>query len=163
MGKQVTGTSDLFIKYLKEKGFTEISSFKTSYRLCGVFANEVVDLTVLATPTTNTVCKIIVYFSQKNNWEELKRDYFSKKILYSKKYVLTDSYSFFSDPYDEGDGYELIAVKNDKSHFISFFDAIGGTIGVEIESSCRVVVKYEDKQNMKLAEDELNYEIAKDI
>lgn len=67
---------------------------KVSSFLC-IFANEIVELTVLASPRTKTVCKVIVYFPEKTSWNDLKEDYFAKKRFYRSKYLLTDEFEFF--------------------------------------------------------------------
>ncbi len=163
MGIPINGTSEIFLKQLKEKGFTQISQFESSYKLYGKFANEIVEISVLASPRTNTVCKVIVYFSDKDNWKDLRKDYFAKKNLYRNKYLLTDEYEFFSSPYDDGDGYEMIAVKREKCNFCSFYSTEGGHIYIEICDKLCVKVNYEDDINMKVAKSELESNAFDDI
>lgn len=159
----LNGTSEVFIQRLEEKGFVKVGEFECSYNFYGKFANEIVDLTLLASPRTHTVCKVIIYFPEKSSWSELKSDYFSKKKLYKTKYLLTDEFEFFSSPYDDGDGYELSAVKREKCNYDSFFAAEGGHIWVEICSKQCVKVTYEDNINIRVAKDELESNAIDDI
>ena len=151
MGRTIDGSSELFISFLEERGFVKNNELESSDSFIGKFANEIVTLTLLTSPKTKTVCKVIVYFPEYQDWVDLKSDYFKKKRLYQSKYLLTDSFEFLSFPYDEGDGYEMRAVAQDKCKFVSFFKVSGGHIGVEICSKFCIKVTYEDDYNIKVA------------
>lgn len=163
MGLSVTGDIDQFKDSLVIKGFSYIDSYESSYKFFGKFANEIVTLTVLASPDTKTVCKIIVDFPQKSDWKDLKKDYFTKKDLFKSKYPMDSSYEFFSSPYEDGDGYELRAVSREKCTYTSFFLAVGGYIIIEIEKTAQIRVTYEDRENMKIAQEELKQSAIDDI
>ena len=102
-----------------------MSSFETLHKFYGKFANEIVTLNVLASPKTNTVCKVIVYFLEREDWQELKKDYFSKKEMYKSKYPLDRDYEFFSSPYEDGDGYEMRAVGKRQVQIYFFLPCYG--------------------------------------
>ena len=163
MGIPISGSSVYFIKQLEDKGFVKTNEFESSYKFIGKFANEIVQLTLLASPRTLTVCKVIVCFPEKDSWIELKQDYFKKKKLYRSKYLLTEAFEFFSSPYEDGDGYELKAVAANKCSYASFFSEIGGHIGVQISPDKCVKVTYEDDENMKVAKSELEFNAFEDI
>ena len=163
MGVEIAGDYSSFKDSLESKGFVYTTSFETMYKFYGRFVNEIVKLEVLATPRTNKVCKVIVYFPEKETWSDMKKDYFDKKRLYSEKYPIDRDYEFFSFPYEDGDGYEMRAVALDKCKFISFFLAIGGHITLEINKSSQVKVVYEDRVNIKTAQKELNQNALDDI
>ncbi len=163
MGIDIDGDFNDFKISLENKGFVYEDSYKSLHKFYGVFANEVVKLQVLASPKTNIVCKVIVYFPEKNNWAKLKADYFKKKNMYSTKYTIDKDFEFFGSPYDEGDGYEMRAVQNEKCFYNSFFLAIGGHIGVEICKDKCVKVTYEDRENIKIAQKELEETSLDDI
>lgn len=40
--------------------------------------------------------------------------------MYLSKYLLDSDFEFFSAPYEEGDGYELRAVLNNKCKYVTF-------------------------------------------
>lgn len=163
MGIEITGQYDVFKDSLETKGFLYESSFATSHTFSGIFANEFVTVEVLTTPKTKMVCKVIVYFSSKNTWEKLKTDYYAKKTLFKSKYLLDKDYEYFSYPYENGDGYEMRAVVQGKCNFISFFFAMGGHIWIEINKSAQVTVTYEDNENIKKAQKELENNALDDI
>lgn len=163
MGIEVNGSNEVFNDSLVARGFTYLNSYEIMQKYYGKFANEIVILNVLASPKTKTVCKVIVYFPKRFDWEELKKDYFAKKEMYKSKYPLDKEYEFFSSPYDEGDGYEMRAVERGKCKYISFFFAMGGYITIEIDEGAKMKVVYEDRQNMKIAQDEMKEKALDDI
>lgn len=163
MGTEVTGDYENFKDSLVLKGFTYIDSFETLHRFYGKFANEIVTLNVMSSPKTNTVFKVIVYFPEREEWKELKRDYFAKKELYKTKYPLDSDFEFFSSPYEDGDGYEMRAVTKGKCNYVSFFLAVGGHITVEIDKSSKIKVVYEDRENIKIGKTELEKNAIDDI
>lgn len=163
MDMEVSGDAGKFKTSLIKKGFKYIKSFESSYEFMGKFANEYVRLTVLASPETKKVCKVIVYFSEKKTWVDLRNDYFEKKNLYKEKYPLDAEFEFFSSPYEEGDSYEMRAVKTDNCRYKSFFLALGGYITVEIEKTSNIKVIYEDRENTKIAQKELKQSALDDI
>ncbi len=163
MGIEVNGNYESFKDSLKAKGFTFMSSYESLYKFYGKFANEIVTLNVLASPKTRTVCKVIVYFPERKDWKELKKDYFSKKELYMSKYPLDRDYEFFSTPYEDGDGYEMQAVAKEKCSYASFYIAFGGHIIVEIDKEAKLKVVYEDRENIKIAQKELEQKAIDDI
>ena len=81
MGIEVTGSYESFKDSLKAKGFTYMSSFENLHNFYGKFATEIVKLCIVSSTKSNTVFKVIVYFPAKDNWKELKRDYFTKKEM----------------------------------------------------------------------------------
>ena len=55
------------------------------------------------------------------------------------------------------------AVEKNKCRYISFFFAMGGHITVEIDKSGSVKVVYEDRENIKIASQELDQKAIDDI
>lgn len=163
MGIEVSGNYESFKDSLMSKGFTYLSSFETLHSFYGKFANEIVKLNVLASPKTKTVCKVIVYFPEREDWQDLKKDYFAKKEMYKSKYPLDRDYEFFSSPYEDGDGYEMRAVAKDMCRYVSFFLAMGGHITIEINKTAQLKVVYEDRENIKIAQQELEQNAIDDI
>lgn len=163
MNIEVNGKYEDFKDSLEAKGFRYLKSYKTCHTFYGIFANEIVTLEALASPKTNNMSKIIVYFPKKENWKNLKDDYFKKKELYSSKYPLNQEFEFFITPYEDGDGYEMRAVALEKCNYISFFLAVGGYITVEIHDKWQVRVTYEDRDNIRSAQEELDQQALEDI
>lgn len=155
MGIDLNGKIENFKKNLEAKNFVYVDSFHTMYDFRGVFENEHVELSVLASVKTMEVCKVIVFFPKKDNWYDLRADYAKKVDMFSERYPIDKDYEFFLEPYDDGDGYEMKAVSKDKCRYVSFFMALGGHITVEIDKTGRVKVVYEDRENIKIAQKEL--------
>lgn len=160
-GVEMNGTHISFADSLKTKGFVIDSQGENTIWMSGSFVNEDVIIGILATPKTNTICRLMVCFEEKDNWDSLKSQYNKLKESYEIKYEKDVDYSFFRDPYYEGDGYEMTAVKSNKCRFSSFFKGDGGGIIVEISNLARVVVYYEDFVNTQL-ENKEKQEIALD-
>ena len=163
MGIEINGNIDIFKKELINKGFIYTDSFKTAHKFIGEFANEIVELTVLASPKTNIVCKVTVNFPKKDNWIDLKNEYFKKKKMYKSKYILDSEFEFFSLPYEDGDGYEMKAVSREKCNYLSIFLTQGGGISLTISSSAQIKVSYENSENLKKAQLELENNALEDI
>ena len=83
--------------------------------------------------------------------------------MYKSKYPMDRDYEFFSSPYEDGDGYEMRAVTRDKCKYISFFFAMGGHITIEIDQTAQLKVTYEDRENIKKAQYELEQNAIDDI
>ncbi len=154
MGIEVNKPIRAFKDSLYKRGFKSIKTDKNTYRLYGKFANEFVTIRIIAMPKTQNVCKVIVLFPKKSTWSQLKTDYFNKKKMYLSKYLLDSDFEFFSAPYEEGDGYELRAVLNNKCKYVTFFKVEGGHIAVNIDKDAQIKVTYEDEENINLAQKE---------
>lgn len=163
MGIEVNKSTRTFKDSLYTRGFKPIKTDKKTYSFYGKFANEIVTVEIIPMPKSQNICKIIVLFPKKHTWSQLRADYFDKKKLYLEKYRLDSDYEFFSSPYEEGDGYELRAVFNEKCKYISFFKVEGGHISIEIDKGSQIKITYEDEENINLAQKELKEDALDDI
>lgn len=163
MGIPVDGPASAFVTKLKAKGFTLDKSDDKAYLMSGSFTGKDVELFVFFSPKTKVACKVVVYYPKRTSWYSIKGEYNNLKESYEKKYHLRNSFSFFSDPYYEGDGYEMQAVRNEKCNYISFFDAPGGGIVVEISEFEQVKVAYEDDANMEKSRKERENAVMDEI
>ena len=166
-GIPIDGDSKAFVQKLKEAGYVQDSSGDVVYYK-GTFAGlKDCSIMVKTTPKSNIVCSIMVLTDDVTSWYDLKGLYNKLKDSYSAKYELDASYDFFSSPYYEGDGYEIQAVKLDKCHYMSFFNASGGKIVVKISavssSKGYVVIIYEDTINTNLSDKEKEQTVFDDI
>lgn len=157
LGIPLNGTVEDFSLRIEERGFNIVKERESSIIFAGTFANELVKLELIFSPKTKTVCKITIDFPEKDIWSQLRSDYLEKKSLYQSKYFLSDEYEFFSYPYEEGDGYEMRAIVQEKCRFISFYSTVGGRIWVEICKNCCIRITYEDTINIHIAKEELKY------
>lgn len=162
-GIPMDGTCESFAKKLVAKGFSLESNSDSTYFLSGTFTNEKVNIGLLGTPKTNKICRIMVFYDKKSDWYRLKNQYSKLKDNNASKYTLDKDYSFFIDPYYEGDGFEMTAVKSDKCRYTSFFNAIGGHIIVEISELSCITIAYEDTENTELEKAEKKSILMDDI
>jgi hypothetical protein len=77
----------------------------------------------------------------KTNYENLKA------ILTNRYGEPTDTFQFFSSPYEEGDGYEDTAFAVNKGHYASFWtDYENGSLSLTIDTDVDVALAYETKE-----------------
>lgn len=156
----ITGDINTFINNLESLGYTVELPFTNEYNVAvlkGKFAG-INDCKVIAvaTPLTKIVCRVVVSLPEQQVWFKLKSDYNEFKEKLTKKYGKPQSYEFFTDPYYEGDGYEMSALSSEKCNFSSYFDDKDGTIVVRLNTEGCVGIVYEDKYNSSIGESERN-------
>ena len=119
------------------------------------------------TDKTNTAYRITIMTDSYSSWYTLKVKYRALKESYIQKYPNYEDFEFFREPYYEGDGYELQALKNEKCVYSTFFDTEEGTISIELSSvssqSGYIVIRYEDKINLSIAKSERQTTVSDDI
>ena len=153
-----------FVSQLEAKGYTKLSIDEDSAFLSGSFAGkDNCTIIVLCTTAAKLVWKVAVYFPEQTSWHSLKSEYNSFKQSYTEKYGTPRSYEFFSDPYYEGDTYELQALRLDKCTYSSFYDTPAGYIGLSISSTKKVCVSYEDAINVVIKRNEKKKAVSNDI
>ena len=80
------------------------------------------EVIVLATKKTKIVWKFTVWLPASFSWSSSKSEFLKYKEIFIKKYGEPSSdYNFFIPPYEEGDGSEMLALKNDKCRYSCFF------------------------------------------
>ena len=123
----ITGDVNTFIQSLLSVGYSITESYNYTYNaasLIGTFAgNNDCSIAVIGTPRTHITCSVMVFFKSHNIWYSIKDEYEKLKKQLSKKYGNPTSYEYFSEPYYEGDGYELTALSCDHCTYMSIFNA----------------------------------------
>lgn len=154
-----------FVSKLEAKGFTnQRNTSETSAWVKGNFAGiDDCEILILSTSTSKLVWKVVVYFPERISWYSLKREYNNFKDSYTEKYGKPNSYEYFSQPYYEGDGYELQALKLEKCTYESFFKTTLGYICLSIYKTNQVKVSYEDAVNVILKSSEKEKKVSNDI
>lgn len=149
-GVPIDGHIDAFVSQMERLGYTVDKRIDNSAIMNGKFTGRDVELYIFSSPKTNTVWKVVLYFD-KGSWSSLKSSYFEYKGLYTQKYGKpTSSYEFFSDPYYEGDGYELQALRKEKCHYLSIYKLEIGSIAVQLSEYEQLKLVYEDNINCEL-------------
>ena len=114
-----------------------------------------------------TVCKVLITSDDIGGWYSTKSKYEDLKELLSTKYEIVKSFEYFSSPYYEGDGYELLAIKQDKGTYKTFFHCDEGyvtlTLSASDTSSGYLSIVYEDTINMAKFSEERDKQISEDI
>lgn len=163
-GIPIDGQLTEFVEKLKNEGYTLVQQEWFVAQLEGKFANKDCNIYVLATPKTNIVESVVVHLPQSTSWQTIQSDYYSYKEIFTNKYGAPyDSYEFFSNPYNEGDGYEMQAIREEKCHYISFWGVPEGTIYVQISGYEQITFTYEDKINSEKSSEEKQEAVMDDI
>lgn len=163
-GVPINGHRDTFVSEMKKLGYTEVFRNEMGVAMKGKFTNKEANIIILASPKTQTVWKVAAQFDEDKSWSSLKSDYYYYVELYTSKYGKpSNHFEFFSDPYYEGDGFELQALKNDKCTYSSFFTIENGYITVTITKSGNISLEYEDKINSNVRTEEKDSSALDDI
>lgn len=165
-GIPIEGSLDSMITKLKAKGFKldQVVEEHDAAIMTGNFTGKEANLYIFATPKTKVVWKIAATFEKKDSWYSLKSQYNEYKQAYTDKYGKPEShYEFFSDPYYEGDGYELQALRLEKCHYLSVWELNTGMIGINLQSGGNLSIGYEDNINTALQNKEEKSSVMDDI
>ena len=149
-GKPLNETITAFVaKGFVKKKFDPESPNLTSF--VGSINGVKHEVGVVATPQTKIVWKFIIWLPETSSWSSSKSMYFRYREIFTKKYGEPNSdHSFFSTPYEEGDGNEMLALHDKKCTYSSFFDLEDGNgLIVKLVSynygEAQVVLHYENK------------------
>ena len=101
------------------------------------------------TDISKEVYCITITLPETDSWLLVKSTYDSFKVNFTEKYgnPVSDIH-YFSSPYEEMDGHEMLAIEMDKCFYQCRWDVDGGAIGLKIikgiESGASVMILYED-------------------
>lgn len=94
-------------------------------------------------------------FPERTSWYRLKDEFQERcKNLTAKYGQPHDTYEFFSDPYKEGDGYEMQALENEKCVFAYAWNLSNGSITCEMAKGGYIRIAYENTANSALDDQE---------
>lgn len=162
-GIPITGTIDNMVNKLKAQGYELKDIQGLNARLEGIFANEECNILVSATKS-GTVYMISVIFNKKDSWYSLKSDYNKFKEQLSKKYnTKPKPIEIFLDPYYEGDGYELQALRKNKCYYVSGYELLNGNVTLALFYEGCVTIMYTDAIGESLNEQEENQSSYDDL
>lgn len=117
-------------------------------------SNIVSLISVIFMPSSSTVY---------TNYDSLKIDYNTIKELMVNKYGKPKSAVKFSRPYEDGDGYELLALKTDKLLVADIWENVNGmTITMTMNKSCFFRLIYASNKSVEKGRKEAA-ETAKDL
>lgn len=160
----ITGSLDEFVTKMKAAGFTLKELDNNTATMEGRFVNRDCELYVIGSPKSKRVWKATVYLPKETSWISIKSSYNDFKEQFTTKYGKpSSSYNFFSEPYYEGDGYEMQALRKEKCHYISFWETRTGNIAVSISKYEQIKFVYEDRINSSIDTAEKESNIQDDI
>lgn len=163
MGIELNNAVDLAMLDLQKKGFELLDIRKEGYALSGKFMNRNSTIMLHATPKSNNIYKVSIFFSEEKSWYGLKSEFQNIVKSYRTKYKCIDSGRTFLEPYYEGDGFELQGVAKDKCCYFDKYQTEGGTIYIEISDLKCIKIQYKDSFNSKLNEKETISEYLDEI
>jgi len=148
MGIKVDGLRSEVIEKFKAKGFKIVGTPDLKgLTMEGVVSGQKYEVIIVNTPTSKKVWKIAVYLPKQTNWYDLKNTYEKFYNTLVQKYgEPKSSYTGFSSPYYEGDGYEITGVGADKCNYSAFWDIVY----IEISKYKQVCIAYENAVNSEL-------------
>jgi hypothetical protein len=155
-GTLIDGTLPEFVSKMKLKGFTLKKQEGNSAVMEG---NDKKELYIFSTPKSKKVFRITVYLPESTSWYNLKSEYFRyKELLTNINGTPHTNYEFFSNPYYEGDGYELQAVSLEKVTYSSYWfkDDQNSNVSVTISKYAQVQLIYENIKNNDINKNEKN-------
>ncbi len=164
-GIPMDGHISTFVSKLKNIGFKEIASEGYFALVEGEFGGNDCQVAIYGSKKSKVVHKIAVILDESSSWYSLKSTYNEYKQLLTSKYGEGTSFEYFSDPYYEGDGYELGALRNDKCTYTTYFDTPNGDIVIAIAYAGKpcTTLGYVDEVNDDIAEMEEKSLITGDL
>lgn len=155
-GVLIDGKLEVFVDKFKAKGFTAKNENGVAI-LTGKVALKEVQIFVFTTPITKLVWKIAVYMPEQYTWYAIKSDYLSYLDIFKEKYGMPkESFASFLNPYYDGDGYEVSAIKSDKCLYESLWmDVSNMNISLSISKYMQVKILYENAKNAEVFQKEM--------
>lgn len=163
MGIELNNAVDIAMLDLQKKGFELLDIRKEGYALSGKFMNRKATIMLHATPKSNNIYKVSIFFDEEKSWYGLKSEFLNIVKSYRAKYKCIDSGRTFLEPYYEGDSFELQGVVKDKCCYFDKYLTEGGTIYIEISDLKCIKIQYKDSSNSKLNEKETISEYLDEI
>lgn len=148
-GVTINGSKDDVADSLQKQGYEFVDGGEDGILLNGKFAGiDNCQILVNASQHTHQTYSISVFTPEALTWWSVKADYDRIKEMLRKKYGRpSSSTEFFSDPYDEGDGYELTALSTGNAMFVTSFSSKDGDITLHITHAAQLLITYKDKIN----------------
>jgi len=152
MGIKIDGNKDVLVAKYKAKGFKiSVPPSENAVTMEGIVDGNKVEILIVSTPITHKVWQMQVYLEKDYTWSNIEKRYEKYLAILTEKYGNpTDSFNFFIQPYYEGDGYEMSAIKNNKVVYSTFWDYVN----LSISEWQQVCIKYENHVNADLYQEE---------
>lgn len=164
-GIPITGDVDAFAAKLQALGYNPLAVTDEDVVMTGEFVNKDCVVLLHFTPKTKQIYNVFVALNDTySSWTTIKSVYHTYKDLYIKKYGQPEKdLHFFLSPYREGDGCEMIALKNNECRYITRFKVSGGSIDVIMLKTCSIAFDYRNVVNEDLFMTESESDMLNDI
>lgn len=149
-GVPIDGNLENMVTELVKLGYekTEVPNALTG-KFIGKECILVIDTSEFA---DNNVQMVGVVFNNMEDWRTIKGEFLSIEDMYTKKYGKpTSEIKRFYRPYEEGDGYEMLAIKKNKCTYSTQWDLNNGKIIITIGDG-NILIGYQDKINSEKGE-----------
>lgn len=148
-GVTINGSKDEVADSLQKQGYEFVDGGEDGILLNGKFAGiDNCQILVNASQHTHQTYSVSVFTPEALTWWSVKADYDRIKEMLRKKYGRpSSSTEFFSNPYVEGDGYELTALSTGNAMFVTSFSSKDGDITLHITQRAQLFISYKDKIN----------------
>ena len=148
-GIVINGSKEDVADALQKQGYEFIDGGEDGILLNGKFAGiDNCQILVNASQHTHQTYSVSVFTPEALTWWSVKADYDRIKEMLRKKYGKpSSSTEFFSDPYNEGDGYELTALSTGNAMFVTSYSSKDGDITLHITHGAQLLITYKDKIN----------------
>lgn len=163
LGIKVDGSLYETVAKFKAKGFRVSETGKNMIALTGTVQLKELTVLIVSSPKTYKVWKFIVYLPERSSWYTLKGEYKDYVNIFKNKYgnpSAESTFEYFQDPYYEGDGYEMQAVRSEKVTYSTYWIYDTVAYSVKIDKLECVTLSYENRVNYiihKKETDEQNY------
>ena len=147
-GIKPIGNKDYTVNQFKAKGFKYVSSKDNLLFLEKTINGEKIQLLITYTNKTKQVVSFHVFTGQKTNWNSLESTYDKHVDIFKNKYgIPTKEVNKFLSPFDEYEGYEMIAVSSDNSQFHTYWIFSDYIFSVNITTNQEVMITYLNRDN----------------
>jgi len=156
-GIEIGGKLSDFVSRMKQKGYSYVEQTENGAVMKGTLSGEIVEFWISVTAKTKVIWKLSIYFPENNSWYSINSDYQKMKNTLTEKYGTPDkTFEFFRNPYTEGDGYEMTAVKVEKAFYSSYWVKKDSNyaISLTITKFAQLRISYENVKNSELEESE---------
>lgn len=130
------GDIEVFCQNVISKGAKLLDSDKENaiYSLSDKLTGKDVHLSLYGTPKSKTVFMAVATYEEDAYWSSIKSHFNDLVAMLQEKYGKGDVIRKFDYPYEEGDGYELSAIRLDKCDYFAKFELKNGSINVMVTS-----------------------------
>ena len=150
-GVAIDGLLKSCVAKYQAKGYKLKSYYENGAIMTGRINSDAIDLNIVKTPKSGIVWKVVVTFPERTSWELLNLDFENYFTILKNKYGHPETaYTYFKEPYELGDGYEMTAVRVDKCRYIAFWDVTDMSIFLEITKWAQVSMHYESTKNVEI-------------